>query len=72
MVVNTPSLYNILFGRPTINKLRAVVSSVHMKIKYPTEVGDVEVIRVKQRSARKCYEGSLKYKKRCWHVERGE
>ena len=30
------------------------------------------VIKVDQRSARKCYEGSLKNKMRCWQVERVE
>ena len=70
MVVNTHSSYNILLGRPTIKNLRAVVSPVHMKMKYPTDRGEVGVIRVDQRVARKCYEGSLKNKKKCWQVER--
>jgi len=71
MVVNIPSSYNILLGRPTINKLGAVVSLVHMKMKYLMDRHRVGVIRVNQRSARKCYEGSLKNnKKRCWQLER--
>jgi len=43
-----------------------------MKVKYPIEGGRVRVIKVYQRSARKCYEGSLKNKKRCWQLERVE
>jgi len=46
MVVNTPSSYNILLGRPAINKLGTIVSSVHLKMKYPTKEGGVRVIKV--------------------------
>ena len=73
MVVNTHSSYNILLGRPTINKLGAVVSLVHMRMKYPTDRGTVGTVKVDQRTAWKCYEGSLKNKKkRCMNVERRE
>jgi len=43
-----------------------------MKVKYPVEGDKVRVIRINQRSARKCYEGSLKNKKICWQLERVE
>jgi len=42
-----------------------------MKMKYPTDRRGMGVIRVDQRSARKCYEGSLKNKRGYWHVEKG-
>jgi len=51
MVVNTHSSYNILLGRPIINKLGAVVSSVHMRMKYPTDRGTMGTIKVDQRTA---------------------
>jgi len=51
MVVNTHSSYNILLGRPTINKLGAVVSLVHMRMKYPTDRGTVGTVKVDQRTA---------------------
>jgi len=35
IVVNTPSAYNILLGRPALNRLTAVASTRHMKIKLP-------------------------------------
>jgi len=70
MVVNVPSSYNILLERQTINKLRAVVSFVHMKVKYPTDSAKVGVIRVNQKSARKCYEGSSKNTRRCWQIDK--
>ncbi|XP_064963257.1 uncharacterized protein LOC135611546 [Musa acuminata AAA Group] len=39
MVVDLPSAYNIILGCPTLNKIRAVVSTYHRTIKFPTSVG---------------------------------
>jgi len=60
MIVNTTSSYNELLGRPIINKLGAIVSSIHMNVKYPMDEGTIGVLIVYQRAARKCYKGSLK------------
>jgi len=54
LVVNASSAYNILLGRPALNKLRVVSSTRHMK---------VIVIKSDQEEARKCYENSLKTKR---------
>jgi len=35
-VVNAPSTYNILLGRPTLNRIGAVASTRHMKMKLPS------------------------------------
>ncbi|XP_075483681.1 uncharacterized protein LOC142523836 [Primulina tabacum] len=53
-VVDSPSSYNIIVGRPAINELRAVASTYHQKIKFPVgaRVGQV---RGDQPSSRKCY-----------------
>ncbi|XP_073019389.1 uncharacterized protein [Primulina eburnea] len=53
-VVDSPSSYNIILGRPTMNELRAVASTYHQKIKFPVgaRVGEV---RGDQPSSRKCY-----------------
>jgi len=58
IVVNAPSSYNLLLGRPSLNKLGVVVSTTHMKMKFPTTEGIV-IMRVDQEIARKCYESSL-------------
>ncbi|XP_068486575.1 uncharacterized protein [Phaseolus vulgaris] len=63
MVVNANSAYNILLGRPTLNRLRAVSSTRHMKMKLPDLSGKVIVIKSDQEEARKCYENSLKTKR---------
>ncbi|XP_064979403.1 uncharacterized protein LOC135620407 [Musa acuminata AAA Group] len=39
MVVGLPSTYNVIFGRPTLNKLKAVVSTYHRAIKFLTWAG---------------------------------
>ncbi|XP_064963280.1 uncharacterized protein LOC135611572 [Musa acuminata AAA Group] len=39
MVVDLPSAYNVILGRPTLNKLKVMVSTYHRAIKFPTSVG---------------------------------
>ncbi|XP_073057391.1 uncharacterized protein [Primulina eburnea] len=53
-VLDSPSSYNIILGRPAINELRAVASTYHQKIKFPVgaRVGEV---RGDQPYSRKCY-----------------
>ena len=60
VVVNTPSAYNLLLGRSSLNRLGAVASMKHMKMKIPSLDGKVITIRSNQKDARKCYESSLK------------
>ncbi|XP_073284550.1 uncharacterized protein, partial [Primulina huaijiensis] len=42
-VVDSPSSYNIILGRPAMNELRVVASTYHQKIKFPVgaRVGEV-------------------------------
>jgi len=60
VVVNTPSTYNLLLGRPSLNRLGAVASTKHMKMKLPSFEGEVIIIKSDLKAARKCYESSLK------------
>ena len=46
-----------------MNRLNAVVSMRHMKMKLPYLSGKVIVIKSDQEEARKCYENSLKTKR---------
>ena len=39
LVVNCPSAYNVIIGRPTLNKLRVVTSTYHLLVRFPTEHG---------------------------------
>jgi ribonuclease HI len=59
LVVDRPSAYNAIIGRPTLNKLMAVTSTYHLKMKFPTSHG-VGVVRGDQKEARQCYNLTLK------------
>jgi len=59
LVVNANSTYNILLGRPVLNRMNAVASTRQM----PDLSGKVIVIKWNQEEARKCYENSLKTKR---------
>ena len=63
LVVHAPSAYNILLGRPTLNRIGAVPSTRHMKVKLPSMEGVVITIRSDQKEAKKCYENSLRNKR---------
>ncbi|GMN65573.1 hypothetical protein TIFTF001_034636 [Ficus carica] len=54
IVVDRPSVYNVILGRPTLNAIKAVVSTYHLAMKFPAE-GGVGVFRGNQEGARKCY-----------------
>jgi len=45
LVVSASSAYNILLGRPALNRLRAVASTRHMKMKLPNLSGKVITIK---------------------------
>ena len=67
LVVNAPSAYNILLGRPTLNRLGAIPTR-HMKLKLSSMEGTVITIKSDQAEARRCYENSLKQKRSVCHV----
>ena len=39
LIVDAPSAYNMLFGRPSLNAIKAIPSTYHMMIKFPTISG---------------------------------
>ena len=59
LIVDAPSAYNMLLGRPSRNAIKAVPSAYHMVIKFPTTHG-VGTVRGDQRVARECYTASMK------------
>ena len=63
LVVNASSAYNILLGRPALNRLRVVASTRHMKMKLSDLSGKVITIKSDQQEANRCYENSLKTKR---------
>ncbi|KAJ0985389.1 hypothetical protein J5N97_003745 [Dioscorea zingiberensis] len=61
LVVRCASSYNVILDRPTLNALKAVISTYHLLLKFPTESGSGE-IRGDQPLARQCYVSTLKGK----------
>ncbi|XP_058106951.1 uncharacterized protein LOC131250685 [Magnolia sinica] len=51
LVVDYPSVYNIILGRPSLNTLRVVVSTCHLIMKFSTE-HEVGQVRGDQQEAR--------------------
>ena len=50
LIVDAPSAYNVLLGRPSLNTIRAIPSAYHMVIKFPTTNGVGMVLRKPTRS----------------------
>ena len=61
LIVDAPSSYNMLLGRPSLNAIKAIPSAYHMVIKFPT-TGGVGMVRGDQCMARECYSASMKQK----------
>ena len=61
LIVDAPSSYNMLLGRPSLNAIKAIPSAYHMMIKFPT-TGGVGMVQGDQRVARECYSASMKQK----------
>ena len=60
-IVDAPSTYNMLLGRPSLNTIKVIPSAYPMMIKFPT-TGGVGIVRGDQRVAKKCYSASMKQK----------
>ncbi|KAL0434144.1 UNVERIFIED_CONTAM: hypothetical protein Slati_2748700 [Sesamum latifolium] len=54
LVVDVPSAYNVILGRPTLNAFQAGISTYHIKIKFPTP-GRVGEVQGDPLQSRKCY-----------------
>ncbi|XP_072073769.1 uncharacterized protein [Arachis hypogaea] len=64
LVVDCFSPYNLILGRPFLNKFTAIVSTVHLCVKFPVQDNLVATIHGDLHEARQCYNTSLKPIKR--------
>ena len=61
LIVNAPTSYNVLLGRPSLNTLGVVLSTPpHLAMKFPSPSGDILTIHYDQRLAHECYMASLR------------
>ncbi|XP_020207452.1 uncharacterized protein LOC109793010 [Cajanus cajan] len=60
LLVEANTSYNIIIGRPTLNKLGAVVSTPHLTMKFLGNDGKIITVKANQKTARQCYAESLK------------
>ncbi|CAK8539726.1 unnamed protein product [Lathyrus sativus] len=61
LVIDSWSVYNVVIGMPTVAELGAVVSTVHLSMKYPIGDGMVGVVMADLEMAKKCHEMSPHY-----------
>ncbi|XP_074301182.1 uncharacterized protein LOC141632541 [Silene latifolia] len=61
LVIDGPSTYNVILGRPCIHEMKAIPSTYHQCLKFPTPWG-VQEIRGDQEEAKDCYKVALKPK----------
>ncbi|XP_056847452.1 uncharacterized protein LOC130498111 [Raphanus sativus] len=61
LVVDCPSSYNVILGRPWIHDMGAVPSNLHQLVKFPTPWG-IKAVKGDQENARSCYQTTLKGK----------
>ena len=54
LMVDCSSFYNAIIGRPTLNSWKAVTSTYHLSVKFPTEYG-VGQVQGDQLAAKECY-----------------
>ncbi|XP_068475225.1 uncharacterized protein [Phaseolus vulgaris] len=59
LLVNANTSYNILLGRPSINRLKAIVSTPHLAMKFPSVNGDIATVHVDQKTTRECYVANM-------------
>ena len=70
--MDCPSSYNVIIGRPTLNKWKAATSTYYLKIKFPTDNGVGEV-KGDQVLARECYQAVLVAKENhTWVIEEND
>ena len=61
LIVDAPSTYRVLLGRPSLNAIKAIPSAYHMVIKFLT-INGVGMVRGDQRVAKECYTTSMNQK----------
>ncbi|XP_016200081.1 uncharacterized protein LOC107641087 [Arachis ipaensis] len=61
LVVDCFSPYNLILGRPFLNKFGAIVSTVHLCVKFPLQDDHVVTIHGDHKEVRHCYNVGMKF-----------
>ncbi|GFZ07006.1 hypothetical protein Acr_18g0011760 [Actinidia rufa] len=59
IVVDCPSPYNAILGRPTLGGIKAITLTYHLKLKFPTSTR-IGKLKGDQRMARQCFISTMK------------
>ena len=71
-MVDCPSSYNVIIGRPTLKRWKVATSTYCLKVKFPTENGVGEV-KGDQVLSRECYQAVLAAKENhTWMIKEKE
>ena len=68
LVVDCPSAYNVILGRPTLNKIRAIISTAFLTMKFSTN--KVEIVTIKLKQNRQWLVGVIMWAWRSWRWKR--
>ncbi|XP_010687428.1 uncharacterized protein LOC104901539 [Beta vulgaris subsp. vulgaris] len=70
LVVDTSLPYNVIIGRPTLNKVKAAISTYQLLLQFEGDDGKVARLSEEQKSVRECYVNSLKNRGRSHSKEK--
>ena len=63
LVIDHPSMYNVILGRPILNKIGDVISMTYLTIKFFSDKGEIAIMKADQAMAHHCYNASLEIQK---------
>ncbi|KAL2951629.1 hypothetical protein AAZX31_19G063100 [Glycine max] len=49
LIIDLDTSYFALIGKKTLNELRAIVSTPHLKMKFPTLTGEIVIVKADQK-----------------------
>ncbi|KAJ8419758.1 hypothetical protein Cgig2_011796 [Carnegiea gigantea] len=60
LIVDVPTGYNVIIGRPTLHKVKAVIAPCLLQLQLEADDGNIGKMRGDQRTTRECYLVSIK------------
>ena len=60
LVIDVPTAYNVILGRLTLHKVKAVIAPYLLHLQFEADDGSISEMRGDQRTARECYLVSIK------------